>query len=53
MENGMVDGMKKNRVLVSNSKKSLFFYVNLSKDFSVIFSWVATTICYNIWQKLV
>ncbi|KAL6523932.1 hypothetical protein OROMI_031027 [Orobanche minor] len=31
MENGMVDGMKKNRVLVSNSKKSLFFYVNLSK----------------------
>ncbi|KAL3844301.1 hypothetical protein ACJIZ3_001704 [Penstemon smallii] len=34
MEKEMVtDGLKKNRIQVSNSKKSLFFYVNLSKRF--------------------
>ncbi|KAI3454194.1 hypothetical protein Pfo_010857 [Paulownia fortunei] len=33
MENGMAEGVKKNRIQVSNSKKSLFFYVNLSKRY--------------------
>ncbi|GFP87826.1 uncharacterized protein at2g34160 [Phtheirospermum japonicum] len=33
MENGIIDGVKKSRIQVSNSKKSLFFYVNLSKRY--------------------
>ncbi|KAK6140707.1 hypothetical protein DH2020_025559 [Rehmannia glutinosa] len=33
MEKGIIDGVKKNIIQVSNSKKSLFFYVNLSKRY--------------------